>query len=118
MPRHSYRPRRSRRKARSSHQRRPLVSSDAPARHEQLRWQHEARNVIPALETENAGSSKLQRLLISLAAFLEPASCQRLGARGVWGVGRAIREIAEAGTLRSTVAPGGHTDPYPRRPPR
>ncbi len=96
-----------RRKNRPARRRRPRRGpQDDPGRHEQLRWQRQARDFIAAFEPQSADDEKLRRLLISLAEFLEPARSGRLGAEGVWGVFRAFREIAEQGTARESSTGG------------
>ncbi len=93
------------RKYRSACPRRPRRSCcDDPGRADRLRWRHEAREFIAALEPEIEDQRKLQLLLASLAEFLEPGRAGRLGAEGVWGVFRAFREIAEEGAPRSATA--------------
>ncbi len=72
--------------------RRPL---DDPGRRERRRWRRMASEVLAAFD---GGEDKPRRLLISLAAFLEPRYFERLGAEGVWGVFRAFREIADRNT--------------------
>ncbi len=87
------------------HKRRPRPGPcDDPGRQDRLRWRREARELIAAFEPATAGDEKLRRLLISLADFLEPGPCQRHGAKGVWGVFRAFREIAEEGAPCSAAA--------------
>ncbi len=95
-----------RRKRRARRRGRPrAVPLDDPGRDERRRWQRQAGDVIAALEVENEEEAKRRRLLISLAAFLEPGRRRRLGAEGAWGVFRAFRELAEAGGLRLDCPP-------------
>ncbi len=104
-----------RRQRRARRKRRPRgVPRDDPGRDQQRRWRRQVREVLAVslevsqrdpVEPENAGRVKRRRLLISLAAFLEPGRRRRLGAEGAWGVFRAFRELAEAGGFRLDCPP-------------
>lgn len=86
MPRRKKRHKRKRRFRGAPHD----TARNDPGRRERQRWQSEARNLI----ARTGDDAKLRRLLISIAEFLEPGRCERLGAEGVWGVFSAFREIA------------------------
>ncbi len=99
--------------------RRPRGVLDDPGRDEQRRWRRQACEVLAgsleasprdSAEPGNAGCAKRRRLLISLAAFLEPGHRRRLGAEGAWGVYRAdvrLQECEDSGKLRPRSCPLG-----------